>query len=109
MEDCIFCKIVNKEEPAKIIYEDEEFMVFPSKFPAAETHILVIPKKHIHSITQATDADAPMIGRMMILAQKIAKDQGIEHFKLAFNAGKYVSVPHLHVHLVAGDLEPDNT
>lgn len=105
MENCIFCNIVNKTEPAIILYEDGELLALINKYPAAETHYLVIPKKHIHSIAQATVEDAPLIGKMILLAQKIAKDQGIEHFKLAFNAGKYASLPHLHLHFLAGDLE----
>jgi histidine triad (HIT) family protein len=108
MQDCIFCKIINKEEPASITYEDQEFVILPSKFPAAEIHFLFIPKEHVQSIAHVEPKDQPMLGAMMMLASKFAAEQGIKDYKLIFNAGKYAKIPHLHLHLLAGELE-DNT
>ena len=105
--DCIFCKIVNKEIEAPLFYEDDELMAMPDKFPQAETHILIMPKKHVHSIAQSEESDAPMIGRLVFLAKKIADQKGIADYKLIFNNGKHAQIPHLHLHLIAGsDVRP---
>ncbi|MEK7586763.1 MAG: HIT domain-containing protein [Patescibacteria group bacterium] len=98
----IFQKIIDKEEPAKILYEDERFIVIESKFPSASTHWLIIPKKLIISIAEATKEDAEIIGAMNLLAVKFAKEKSIEDYKLIFNAGKFLHVPHLHLHLISG-------
>ncbi len=108
MQDCIFCKIANKEIEAPIKHEDDSFVIIPSKFPAAETHFLVIPKQHVQSIVHVDNTHAEMLGKMMVLASEFAKKQGIEDYKLIFNAGKYTQLPHLHLHILAGDLK-DNT
>ena len=106
MPDCIFCKIINKEIPTDraSIFEDADFLVIFDKFPKAETHILLMPKKHIHSIGETSEADQEILGRLLVLAAKIAREKGIVDFKLVFNNGKYAEILHLHVHLVA---EPD--
>ena len=108
MEGCIFCDIANHKIEAPIKYEDDLFVIIPSKYPAAETHYLVIPKEHIQSIVHIDEKHDALLGKMMVLASKFAKDQGIKDYKLIFNAGKYAQVPHLHLHILAGDLE-DNT
>lgn len=108
MSECLFCKIINKEEPAEIIFENENYIVFPSKYPAAEKHFLILPKKHIQSIKHAEEENEQLIGGLMLLGAEIARQQGLEDYKLLFNAGKYAQIPHLHLHLIAGDLE-DNT
>ncbi len=108
MEECVFCKIANKEEPLeKIIFEDKDFLVFPSKYPASETHLLIIPKKHIQSMAHVNEGDGEILGRMLLLSRKIAEQEKIIDYKLVFNVGKYLHVPHLHLHIVAGNLEND--
>ncbi|MEL7568802.1 MAG: histidine triad nucleotide-binding protein [Dehalobacterium sp.] len=106
MMDCIFCKIVNKEIPAQVVFEDEEILAFKDINPMAPIHILLIPKKHISDITQIEAEDAGLIGRIHLTAVKIAKDLGIdeEGFRLVNNCknnGGQV-VFHLHFHLLGG-------
>ncbi len=103
--DCIFCKIVRKEVESPIHFEDDNFIIIPSKFPVAEKHFLILPKNHLQSIVHAQSADQEMLGKMMLLARSFAKEQSLPDYKLLFNAGKYTQVPHLHLHLLAGDLE----
>ena len=98
----IFQKIIDREEPAKFVYEDKRFIVIESKFPVAETHWLIIPKKIITSISEATPEDAEVIGTMNLLAGKLAKEKEIKDYKLIFNAGRFLHIPHLHLHLIAG-------
>ncbi len=108
MSECVFCKIINKEESTeRIVFEDQDFLVFPSKFRSAETHLLLIPKKHILSMADVTETDADILGRLLVLSKKIAEKEHIKDYKLVFNVGKYLHVPHLHLHLVAGSLEND--
>ncbi len=98
----IFQKIIDKEEPAEFIYEDNDLIVIKSKFPAASTHWLIIPKKLIVSITEANNEDAEIIGKLNLTAAKLAIEKSISDFKLIFNAGNFLRVPHLHLHLLAG-------
>ena len=107
-QDCIFCKIVNKEIESPIQFEDEDLIIIPSKFPAAETHFLVIPKKHIQSVAHVATEDQEVLGKIMLTASTFAEKQGIKDYKLIFNVGKYAQIPHLHLHLIAGNLQ-DNT
>lgn len=101
----IFQKIIDREEPATIHYEDDTCIVIDAKFQAAGTthHMLVIPKKLIPNIMEAVPEDAETIGRLHIVAARIAKEKGVKNYKLVFNAGKYLHVPHLHLHLICGD------
>lgn len=103
MDNCVFCKIINKEISVEPIYEDQDFLVIPDKFPKAPVHILVIPKKHIQSIAHMQEEDSVLIGRLIFLAKNIAEQRSIEDYKLIFNVGKYVEVPHIHLHLIAGE------
>lgn len=102
MEKTIFQKIIDKEEEAEFIYEDGDLIVIKSKFPAAETHWLIIPKKLIISIAEADQEDALIIGKLSLTAAKLAKEKGINDYKLIFNSGKFLRVLHLHLHLLAG-------
>jgi len=74
----------------------------PDKFPVAETHILLMPKNHMGAVAESNDADREVLGGLLVLASKVAKEKGIIDFKLIFNNGKYMKVPHLHLHLIAG-------
>jgi histidine triad (HIT) family protein len=105
MSDCIFCKIVAGKIPAKKVYEDEEILAFNDINPARPVHVLLIPKKHITSLATATPEDAPMLGRMLALANRIATEQGSpDGFRIIINTGRvgHQEVPHLHIHVVGG-------
>ena len=104
--DCLFCKIVNKEIPSEVVYEDEEIIAFKDIHPAAPIHILVIPKKHISSVIDLKQEDELLIGRIYSVINKIAKEQGFSEngFRVIVNCGKDggQEVGHLHFHLLAG-------
>ena len=79
MEDCLFCKIIKKEIPTEIVYEDDLVMAFPDIHPIVPVHILIIPKKHIASVNDLTEGeeDERIMGRLFLVAKKIAKDKGL--------------------------------
>jgi histidine triad (HIT) family protein len=104
--DCIFCKIINGEIPSKIIYKDNDVVVFPDINPITPVHLLVVPVKHIASLTTMTDADAPVVGKMVAVANKVAREQGLatKGYRLTINCGTHGGqlVQHLHIHLLGG-------
>ena len=102
--DCIFCKIINKEKPADIVYEDDKFLAFNDINPEAPVHILIIPKKHIPSVDHVEIGDKELMGELILVAQKIAREQKIKGYKLIINVGKEGGqvIDHLHLHLLAG-------
>lgn len=104
--DCIFCKIINKEIPSNIVYEDEEILAFKDIAPQAPIHIVVIPKKHIEKITQIQKKDEALIGKIYSVINQIAKEQGIaeEGFRVIINCGENggQEVKHIHFHLLGG-------
>lgn len=104
--DCIFCKIINKEIPSSIVYEDDEILAFKDIAPLAPVHIVVIPKKHIEKITQISEADEALIGKIYTVINKIAVEQGIaeEGFRVIINCGENggQEVKHIHFHLLGG-------
>ena len=105
MIDCLFCRIVAGEIPAKKLYEDEHVVAFEDISPQAPTHVLVIPKRHIGGLKEAEPADAEMLGRCQLAAAAVAKQQGIEHgYRTVVNVGPGAgqTVFHFHVHLLGG-------
>ena len=107
MDDCIFCKIVNKEIPANIAYEDDEILVFHDLEPQAPVHVLVIPKRHIASIDsiEATDEDRQLIGSLFAKLPGIASSLGLSTgYRVVSNCGADAlqTVFHLHFHLLGG-------
>jgi len=103
--DTIFSKIINRKIPADIVFEDDLCLAFRDVNPQAPTHILVIPKKSIPKLSDATNNDQVLLGHLMMTAKKIAVDEGIDDaFRLVINNGKDAgqTVFHLHVHLLAG-------
>lgn len=105
MDECIFCKIINDEVPRELLYEDLDCVVFKSNAPVAEHHLLVVPKKHISSFMELDDH----VFSMTKVAQKMIKDLNIlDGYKIVFNGGKYQAVPHVHWHLLAGNLEKND-
>ncbi|RLA50281.1 MAG: histidine triad nucleotide-binding protein [Gammaproteobacteria bacterium] len=104
-EETLFTKIINRELPADIIYEDEHCIAINDIAPKAPTHLLVIPKKPIPRLADATDEDAALLGHLMLAASKIARQAGVEDaFRLIVNNGAEVgqTVFHLHLHILAG-------
>lgn len=105
MSDTIFNKIIERELPADIVYEDDLCLAFRDVNPQAPVHILVIPKKPIARLIDAEDEDQSLLGHLCLTANKIAHQQGIEEaFRLVVNNGEGVgqSVFHLHLHILAG-------
>ncbi len=105
MADCIFCKIVNREIPSSVVYEDDDFLAFRDINPVAPTHVLLIPKKHYSSVLDVAEDDAGLMGRMIALIPRIARQLGIdEGFRVVINTGAKggQTVYHLHLHLLGG-------
>jgi Diadenosine tetraphosphate (Ap4A) hydrolase and other HIT family hydrolases len=105
MSACLFCRIVAGEIPAKVVHEDDEVLAFRDISPQAPVHILLIPKRHIASVGDATVEDAPILGTLLLVAKKIAENEGIASgYRLVTNRGAEAgqSVFHLHVHLLGG-------
>ena len=105
MNDCLFCKIIRGDIPAKKIYEDEHVFAFEDIAPKAPTHVLIIPKKHIRGLKEATLEDAEMLGRLQLVAARIGRDRGIEDgYRTVLNVGPKSgqSVFHIHLHLMGG-------
>lgn len=103
---CLFCKIANKEIPAKIAYEDDETVAFHDINPVAPTHVLVIPRKHIVSLADTTEEDRALLGKLLATARRVAEAEGRagEGFRTVINTGPNAgqSVFHIHVHVIAG-------
>ena len=104
LSDCLFCRIVRREIPAQIVHEDEQALVFKDITPQAPTHLLVVPKKHLGSLSASTDGDAPLLGHLQRVACRLAESGKLSSFRLVMNNGKDAgqSVDHLHYHLLAG-------
>ena len=104
--DCVFCQIVAGKIPSEILYQDEEVIAFRDINPEAPTHLLIIPKRHIPSLTQLPDAEAPLIGHMVKIANQLAKGEGVAEsgYRLVISCGEQGGqiVPHLHMHLLGG-------
>jgi len=103
--DCLFCKIGEKKIPSKIVYEDADIFAFEDISPQAPTHILLCPKKHFASLDDATPEDGSVIGKLHLVAAKIAKDRNLQAgYRTLLNngAGAGQSVFHLHLHLLGG-------
>jgi histidine triad (HIT) family protein len=105
---CIFCKIISGEAPATIIYRDEQVIAIRDIHPIARTHILVITIRHIASVNELETGDETLVGHMVLVAKELARQAGVaEHgYRLMINTGVHggQTVPHLHVHLIAGKL-----
>lgn len=105
MTDTIFSKIIRKEAPANIVYEDDLCMAFKDMFPCAPVHILVIPKKPIPRLCDASEEDKSVLGHLMLVANQVAADAGVgDKFRLVVNNGADAgqSVFHLHLHVIGG-------
>lgn len=111
MDSCIFCRIARGEIPGRKIYEDEDVLVFHDINPIAEVHFMLIPKAHVESLLHADESHRDVLGKIMLLAPKLARELGLgEGFKTFVNTGRGggQEVMHLHVHVIGnpGGLPP---
>jgi histidine triad (HIT) family protein len=106
MSECIFCKIAEGEIPAEVVYETPEVVAFRDLNPQAPTHVLVIPRKHISTTNDLTEADAPLMGKLHLAAKEVAHSEGIAEAGyrtvINCNAGAGQTVFHIHLHLLGG-------
>jgi histidine triad (HIT) family protein len=103
---CVFCRIIDGEIPTEFLHNDELVVAFRDITPKAPTHLLLMPREHVVSAAELTDAHGPMLGRLFAVAAKLARDAGVVEsgYRLVTNSGKGAgqSVPHLHFHLLGG-------
>jgi len=106
MTDCLFCRIVSREIPASIVYEDDRVVAFTDVNPQAPTHILVVPKRHIASLNDLTPGDDQLVGELNRRAAAIAQERGIDArgYRTVFNTNRDAgqTVFHIHLHLLGG-------
>ncbi len=104
MTDCIFCKIIKGEIPSKKIYEDDELIVFNDIHPIAPVHFLIVPKLHVESLASCDVEQQSLLGKVLLLAPKLATEQGLKGFRTMINTGREggQEVFHLHVHVFGG-------
>ena len=105
MQDCIFCRIARGEIPSRKVYEDDEIVAFHDIAPVAPVHFMIVPKRHIASLSEATPDDAGVLGRILALSGRLAREQGSpDGFRTIVNTGRIArqDVQHLHVHIIGG-------
>ena len=104
MANCLFCQIAAGEIPSQIVHQDEHVIAFKDRSPRAPLHVLVIPRRHVDSLREATDPE--LVGRVALAAAKVAQDAGFGErgFRVVANTGPEAgqTVPHLHFHVLAG-------
>ena len=104
--DCIFCRIVDRQAPARIVFEDETLVAFEDLNPQAPVHLLVVPRRHLPSLKEATAEDEPLLGHLFTVAANLARERGLETkgYRTVINNGSGAgqSVFHLHVHVLGG-------
>lgn len=104
--DCLFCKIVKREVPSTIVYEDDHILAFEDINPKAPIHHLIIPKKHIATINDITPEEATLTGNLLLTAKHIAKERGIDEdgYRVSMNCNSHGGqvVYHIHLHLLGG-------
>ena len=102
--DCIFCKIISGAIPAKKIYEDADFIAFDDIKPMAKVHFLIVPKLHVETLKDCNESHQALLGKALLLAPKLAAEQGLKGFKTLINTGREggQEVFHLHVHIFGG-------
>lgn len=105
-KECLFCRILAKELPAKIVHEDEQAVAFEDINPQAPTHILIVSRKHLPGLNDATAEDAALLGHLQLVAAQLAKKRGIAEsgYRIVLNTGRGAgqSIFHVHVHLLGG-------
>lgn len=105
-DECLFCKIIAGEIPSNKVYSDDDVYAFHDIYPAAPTHILIIPKKHLCNTTAATEEDQSLMGKLLLKANEIAREQGLAEagYRYVINTGEDggQTVDHLHLHILGG-------
>ncbi len=106
MEDCLFCRIIDRKVPAKFVHEDEQAVAIQDIHPQAPVHLLVIPRKHLATLQEACAEDAALLGHLLQVAAQLARERGLESrgYRTVINNGPGAgqSVFHLHVHVLGG-------
>lgn len=104
MEDCIFCKIISGDVPAKILYSSDYVVAFPDISPSADIHILIVPKVHLGGIKDLTKDKSELLSEVYEVAAKLAEENNLEEdlYRVVINGGKAQHVPHLHFHFLGG-------
>jgi len=105
MSDCLFCKIARGEIPCRKVYEDDEVLAFHDINPVAPVHFMLVPKLHLATLDDAGDEHAALLGKMLLLAPRLAKEQGLDNgFRTVINTGKGggQEIFHLHIHVIGG-------
>lgn len=106
MSDCLFCKIAAKAIPAKLVHEDDRSVAFDDINPQAPVHTLVIPRRHVASLAELNEADAGLLGHLLLVGNQVARQKGIAEggYRLVVNTGRNggQTVFHLHLHLLGG-------
>ena len=105
MSDCLFCKIVQGEIPCRKVYEDDEVLAFHDINPVAPVHFMLVPKLHLATLADAGDTHAALLGKMLLLASMLAKEQGLDNgFRTVINTGKGggQEIFHFHIHIIGG-------
>ena len=102
--DCLFCKIAARQIPAKMVHEDADVFAFEDINPQAPTHVLICPKKHFASLEHATSEEEALLGKVALIAAKIARERKLGSYRTVINTGGGAgqTVFHLHVHLLGG-------
>lgn len=103
MQDCLFCKIINKEVDSDIVYEDDRCVAFKDINPKTRVHLLIVPRKHIASIADIEEQDEALMGHLIFVAKKLAAKNDAKGYQLQFNVGKEAGqiIFHIHLHLMA--------
>lgn len=105
MSDCIFCRIARGEIPSRKVYEDDEMLAFHDINPVAPVHFMLIPKLHLASLAEADDSHVDLLGRMLVLVPRLARELGLENgFRTVINTGRGggQEVFHMHIHVIGG-------
>lgn len=104
MKDCLFCRIIRRELPAQVEYEDDDVLAFQDIHPAAPVHVLIIPKKHLERVSHMKTEEALLMGKVLDAARRLAKAKGWQDYRLVFNDGPEAgqTVYHVHLHLLSG-------
>jgi histidine triad (HIT) family protein len=106
VNDCLFCRIVARQSPSDIVYEDDAVVAFKDIYPKAPVHLLIVPRRHIASLAEATETDAEVLGRCVVAARRLAESSGYAEkgFRLGVNTGLEGGqvVYHVHFHFTAG-------
>lgn len=105
MSECLFCKIIRGDIPCAKVYEDSEVLAFHDINPVAPVHFMLVPKLHLVSLEQTEEMHAALLGKMLLLAPRLAKEQGLDNgFRTVINTGKGggQEIFHLHIHIIGG-------